>query len=212
MVRAIRPRTCLFLLLIVQLGIASSQVPSNYVPLEQANRPAQNNPNSVRASTYQEPQEPAGRQRKRASEQESLDTSQDMDTQEQGNASDQSLGGVKATANGLSLPGEAIIALGSDPVRAYTSEDYPNIARSAIQTVKDTQAQYTESLASQDIINILGQPFLQMAQGSGRCSDGGSGQYMAYYYLIRDSFVPKSMAVVRFCADGMQSITAQSLH
>lgn len=204
MVRAIRLRTCLSLILFAQLGIASSQVSSNYVPLEQADRPIQDNSNSVRASTYQEPQEPAVRQRIRASQ-------QDIDTQEQGNASDQPLGEIKANADGLSFPGETIIALGSDPVRAYTREDYPNISRSSIQTVKDTQAQYSESLASQDIINILGHPFLQMAQGSGRCTDGRSGQYVDYYYLIRDNVVPKSMAIVRFCADGMQSITAQSL-
>lgn len=213
MARAVFLRTCLFLVLAAQLGPVSSQVPSNYVPLDQLGRAAPV-PNSVRSSTYQEGEQPIVRQSVRASTVQGNgdpETAQSEEEPDQENISNQPLDGVTATANGIEFPGSAIVALGSDPVRAYTAKNYPGIARGAIQRVKDTQAEYAESLASQDIVNILGRPFLQMAQGSGRCADGQSGAFSTYYYLIREGEAPKSMAVVRFCADGMQGITTQSL-
>lgn len=215
MARAGFLRTCFFLVLAMQLGPASSQVPSNYLPLDQSET---GNANSVRASTYQESPRAAVRtQAVDAQELSALaeDTVQDAEQEDedvgQENASDQPLEGVTATAEGIPLPQGAIVALGSDPLRAYTSRDYPSITRSSIQKVKDTQAEYAESLASTDIINMLGRPFLHMAQGSGRCADGQSGQFDTYYYLIREGLFPKSMALVRFCADGMQSITTQKV-
>lgn len=194
--------------------MASSQVPSNYVPLDQVGRPA-SSINSVRSSTYQEGEQPIQQQSVRASTAQEITTSDPQASSEgdpdQENISNQPLEGVTATANGIDFPGSAIVALGSDPVRAYSAQNYPGISRGSIQRVKDTQAEYAESLASQDIVNILGRPFLQMPQGSGRCADGQSGAFTTYYYLIREGSAPKSMAVVRFCADGMQSITSQSL-
>lgn len=94
----------------------------------------------------------------------------------------QTLASVTATSNGITPPEGAIVALGSDPrnpqlVRAYTSKNYPGISRAAVQQVRDTQAQYAESLASEDVVNMLGRPFSEITQGHGRrCSDGQSGR------------------------------------
>lgn len=213
MASAFFPKLCLLIALLSQLGFTFAQIPSNYVPLDQAGRSAPST-NSVRASTYQEGEQSSQGQSVRAStSQGNPPSSPDSLEQEQDPEaiSNVPLEGVTVTGQGIEFPGTAIVALGSDPVRAYTAEDYPGIGRSAIQRVKDTQAEYAEALASQDIINILGRPFLKMSQGSGRCTDGQSGQFSTYYYLIREGSAPSRMAVVRFCADGMQSITTQSL-
>lgn len=207
----------LLLILVTQFSIASSQVPPNYVPLDQVGRP-ESNANRVRASTYREGDESLPRKSIRAStNQDNLtiglsDAEEDVDQQSQTNISNQPLGNVTATANGIAFPMDAVVALGSDPVQAYTAKNYPSIARGTVQRVKDTQAQYAESLASQDIINMLGRPFLKMEQGSGVCVGNQSGQLFNYYYLIRDGSTPKQTAVVKFCADSMQSIAIQSLN
>ena len=212
MARAFFPKICFLLSLVAPLSFTSAQVSSNYIPLDQVGR-QQSTGNSVRASTYPEGEEPAQRASIRASTTQDNVQSEQTDEEEQnlGNISNVPLSGVTATTQGIDFPGVAIAALGSDPVKAYTAEDYPGIGRSAVQRVKDTQAQYAESLASQDIVNLLGHPFLKMSQGSGRCADGQSGQFASYYYLIREGSTPRSMAVVRFCADGMQNITIQNL-
>ena len=203
-------KLCLFLVLQIPLSFTSAQVPSNYVPLDQVGR-ALPKTNSVRASTYQENEERnpsvrASTVQNAVEEGQSVAEEQDSET-----ISNIPLASVATGANGIEFSGASIVALGSDPVRAYTAEDYPGIGRGAVQRVKDTQSQYAESLGSQDIVNLLGRPFLNLPQGSGNCRGGGTGQFFSYYYLIREGVAPKSMAVVRFCADGMQSITTQSL-
>lgn len=214
MTRVMFPRICLAVALASQLSMASSQVPSNYISLDQmgSSGRAATHSNGVRASTYREGEPSAPSQSVHAgsvieeSAAEEADENTDPDT-----ISNQPLDGVTATASGIAFTGEPIVALGSDPVRAYTAQNYPGVSRGAIQRVKDTQAEYAESLASQDVINILGRPFSQMGRGSGQCANGQSGQLSASYYLIREGPFPKSMAVVLFCADGMQRITVQSL-
>lgn len=194
-------RICLLLVAVaVPLGGAVAQgVPSNYVPLDRNEsfvldaRPAAA-PTAVQLYAPTDPQE------------EESDNA----------AQDEPLASVTATSNGITPPEGAIVALGSDPrnpqlVRAYTSKNYPGISRAAVQQVRDTQAQYAESLASEDVVNMLGRPFSEITQGHGRCSDGQSGEITTFYYLLREGPAPRSMVVVRFCADGMQSIGTQAL-
>lgn len=203
-------RNFVFVVLATQLGFALAQVPSNYLPLDQvvqsfAERPSGTNIN------------------KKGDEQSARNNVQSFDIPESiegdqyeeyplnGSIENQPLDSVIATSKGIALPQSAIVALGSDPVQAYTAKNYPGVTRDALQRVKDVQTEYTESLASQDVVNILGRPFLYMEQGSGQCIDGQSGQFSTYYYLLREGSSPKAMAVIRFCADGMQNITTQSV-
>ena len=194
-------RICLLLVTIaVPWGAAVGQgVPSNYVPLDR-NESFVTDPRPVDVPSASELYQQSDTQE---SESETL-------------AQDEPLASVTATSSGIAPPDGAIVALGSDPrhpqvMRAYTSKNYPGVSRTAVQQVRDTQAQYGESLASEDVTNILGRPFSEITQGHGRCADGQSGDLTTLYYLIREGAAPRSMAVVRFCADGMQSIGTQVL-
>lgn len=199
-------KTCLLSTLFGVASLSSSQVPSQYVPLNQEMISVDNH-----AHTNTEDADELSAQQAQA---------QDSDPIGENEASGADVGPalntVRTSSDGIALPQGAIVALGNDPnnpqrLKAFTGDNYPGIARGAIQKVRDTQAEYAESLASQDIVNMLGHPFSEITQGSGRCADGSSGDYTTFYYLIREGAWPKSMAVVRFCADGMQSIATQSL-
>lgn len=199
--RVFLSRICLLLVtMAMPLGGAVAQgVPSNYVSLD---RNESFVPDAQGASS-----QPSF---------EAYHTSDPQDADSDNTVQDGPLAGVTATSNGIAPPEGAIVALGSDPrnpqmVRAYTSKNYPGISRAAVQQVRDTQAQYAESLASEDVVNILGRPFSEITQGYGRCADGQSGDITTFYYLLREGPAPRSMAVVRFCADGMQSIGTQAL-
>lgn len=201
MSRVFLSRICLLLVTVAMpLGGAVAQgVPSNYVPLDR-NESLVPDARAVVAQPTVEAYQPSDPQEA------------DSDSAVQ----DEPLASVTATSNGIAPPEGAIVALGSDPrnpqlVRAYTSKNYPGISRAAVQQVRDTQAQYAESLASEDVVNMLGRPFSEITQGSGRCADGQSGDITTFYYLLREGPAPRSMAVVRFCADGMQSIGTQAL-
>lgn len=200
-------RTCLVSTLLCVASLSSSQVPSNYVPL---NQDAVSVDNPARSNAESDADEVSAQQAQ-AQDADPIVEGQDVNAE-----AGQNLGAIRTSSDGIALPEGAIVALGNDPanpqkMKAFTSSNYPGIGRGAIQKVRDTQAEYAESLASQDIINMLGRPFSEITHGGGRCVDGSSGDFTTFYYLIRDGAWPKSMAVVRFCADGMQSITTQSL-
>lgn len=90
-------------------------------------------------------------------------------------------------------------------------KDYPGTSYAAVQQVKDTQAEYTESLASTDVNNILGRPMAEWVSGSGSCNDGTYGPLSVAYHAIKTQGPPKHAVHVRYCNDGLQSITIQRI-
>ena len=109
--------------------------------------------------------------------------------------------------------GTPIYVLGensSGQLVAY-SNDYPGTSYAAVQQVKDTQDEYAESLASTDVNNILGRPTVEWVYGSGTCNDGNSGPLSVAYHFIKIPGPPKHSVQVRYCNDGLQTISIKRL-
>ena len=118
------------------------------------------------------------------------------------------------TSEPLKLTGERIYILGEDSngnLKAYGA-NYPGTTLAAVQTLEDTQSEYTEQLASTDVYSILGAPTSDIIDGSGTCRDGERGQVSSSYHPVKTAGAVKAVVVVKYCNDGLQSVAIKKIN
>lgn len=196
MFRIFSLRCVVYCLISVTHMAVFSQIPSNYVPLN----PIVSNPIPETIDVLDSLSD---------DEDDISDPESDIDENYKPEVSNQ-----KTIGKG-SVPTGAVLVLQDNRLKPDAphmyGQNYPGINRSAIQHVLDTQQQYQEPLASEDVLDILGVPYSESVRGTEYCSDGEAGQVVDYLFVIKENPFPRTLAIARFCNDGFQKITTRTL-